>query len=512
MRIRTGLTGLVLLSAATLSGLALPYGAQTAAAAGCTAGTESDFNGDGIRDTAIGDPLAAVGGAERAGLVRVVLGGGKGVSEISQATAGMNATPEAGDHFGLSMATYDADADGCTDLVVGAPYEDIPVGGANLVDAGAVYVIHGSVSGIGTGSPIDDYSQQGFDPTTATEANDWFGFALAAGKTSSGQPYLAIGVPGENVGDVADAGGIHYAQATTKTTVTEDDAGVPGAAEAHDRFGYALTATPRYLAVAAPGESIGDKTFAGGVAVFNHTLTNGVPTALAGLDQEQPGISGSAETGDGFGTAISLAPYRPSGAASETDVLLAIGVPNEDVGTAADAGLIQVVQIPSSGAYKEVNAADRGTTDVEGDPTAGDFFGQRVAIANTAPGSVGTAATMKLAVGVPGHDVTGASDAGAVQVLPALGAAGASDKILARGGGILPGTAAQRDFAGMGLAVSATDLYVGVPYGKSAGESSGVVYVLPWAVAGGGTGTVRTLKPGADGIPDAGRSFGAVIR
>ncbi|MGY5008989.1 hypothetical protein ACWDFR_26120 [Streptomyces sp. 900105755] len=65
-----------------------------AAAATCTAGTTSDFNGDGVQDTVIADPGATVNGAKRAGLVRVILGGGKGVSEISQAITGMDATPQ----------------------------------------------------------------------------------------------------------------------------------------------------------------------------------------------------------------------------------------------------------------------------------------------------------------------------------------------------------------------------------------------------------------------------------
>ncbi|MFB6844786.1 integrin alpha [Streptomyces sp. NPDC056373] len=61
----------------------------------------------------------------------------------------MSATPEAGDQFGFSRSVYDMDGDGCTDLVVGAPYEDVAKDGGRLVDAGAVYVIHGTPTGIG---------------------------------------------------------------------------------------------------------------------------------------------------------------------------------------------------------------------------------------------------------------------------------------------------------------------------------------------------------------------------
>lgn len=142
-------------------------GASPAVADACTAGTESDFNGDGVRDMAIADPQATVEGQANAGLVRVVLGGGKGVSEISQALSGMSANPESGDQFGYSIATYDADADGCSDLVVGAPYEDVTPDSGPQADAGSVYVIHGTPTGIGEGSPIDSYTQAGLDGTRA---------------------------------------------------------------------------------------------------------------------------------------------------------------------------------------------------------------------------------------------------------------------------------------------------------------------------------------------------------
>ncbi|WP_225891287.1 integrin alpha [Streptomyces dioscori] len=460
------------------------------------------------------DPNATVSGQSRAGLVRVVLGGGKGVSEISQATAGMNAAPEIGDEFGRSLATYDADADGCTDLVIGAPYEDVSKDGVELADAGAVYVVHGTAGGIGAGSVIDSYSQAGFDPATANEEYDWFGFALSAGKTSSGKPFLAVGVPGENVGSVADAGIVHYAQAATRMRVHQDSTGVPGIAEAHDRFGYSLSSTSGYLGVGAPGEAIGDETFAGGVTVFSHAVTDNVPTALAGLDQAgaSEGLTGVAEAGDGFGTSISLAPYRPAGSTSNTDALLAIGVPNEDIGTVADAGSATVLHLTPTGTYTEISAIDRNVTDVEGDPIAGDFLGQRVVLTNTSPTVVGTATTMRLAAAAPGEDAGSVREAGAIHTFPALGAPGLSDKIIARGTG-LPGTATARDFTGMGLATTATDLYVGAPYAKTSDEVKGAVYVVPWKnLVSGATDPVKTLKPGTDGLPDSGISFGAVIK
>ncbi|MGA4840000.1 hypothetical protein [Streptomyces sp. G45] len=141
-----------------------------------------------------------------------------------------------------------------------------------------------------------------------------------------------------------------------------------------------------------------------------------------------------------------------------------------------------------------------------------DFFGQRVALAHTAPGAVGTASTVKLAVSVPNQEVGPAENSGAVHVFRGLGAPGTGDQILTRGGGVLPDAPEARDFTGLGLWASATDLYVGVPYSKTVGAQKGVVYVAPWSRVGGGAGEVRTLKPGADGLPDQGKAFGTAIR
>ncbi len=367
MRARTHLAGglaalaNLLLAAMGVVTLASPQ----AAAATCTAGTTSDFNGDGVTDTVIADPDATVNGAKQAGLVRVVLGGGKGVSEVSQATTGMSAAPETGDSFGASVASYDADSDGCSDLVVGAPYEDVVQDGVNVVNAGAIFIVHGTPTGIGAGSKIGGYTQKGLDSTTGIEASDWFGFSLKAGSTASGAPYLIVGVPGENVTvdgkTYSDAGCIEYVQGSTKKPLSQNDPDIPGAVEANDRFGYSLAGTNRYFAVGSLGEAIGDEKFAGGVAVFTHNLSNGMPTPLLGLDQNSTGIAGAPEAGDGFGTSISMTGHRPSDQTYNSDVLLAIGMPGEDVGTLADAGGVAVVRVQSSGAYTQVRKRTGGS-------------------------------------------------------------------------------------------------------------------------------------------------------
>ncbi|MEU1269921.1 VCBS repeat-containing protein [Streptomyces sp. NPDC005799] len=517
MRTRTHLAGglamLAGLFLATTGGVTLT--SPQAAAATCTAGTANDFNGDGVQDTVIADPNATVNGAKRAGLVRVVLGGGKGVTEISQATAGMNAAPEAGDGFGTSYAAYDADGDGCSDLVVGTPYEDVVKDGKNLVDAGVIHIVHGTPTGIGTGSAIDGYSQAGFDSNSTTEAYDWFGFALKAGTTASGTPYLVIGVPGEGVTfggtTYADAGCIEYVQGSTKVSVSQYSTGVPGDPEVNDRFGYSLAGTNRYFAVGTPGEAIGDKEFAGGVTVFSHILSGGMPTPLVGLAQDTDGIGGASEAGDRFGFSVSMTGYRPSDQTYNSDVLLAVGIPGEDIGSIPDAGGVAVIRIQPSGAYTQIAAFDNSVAGVEGGAVADDFMGQRVAITNTDANVVTTSANVRLAVGEPGKDTATVKDAGAVHIFRPLDAAlGTNDKELTRGSG-LPGTATARDYTGVSLVAGSTNLYVGIPYSKEPATNKGVLYVQPWTDVDGTTSTgTTTYRPGAGGLPDAGSAFGAI--
>lgn len=135
-----------------------------AAEAACSGGgTGSDYNGDGIRDTAIADPEATVEDKARAGQVTVVHGGGKGVTVVSQNSANVADSAEAGDRFGYSLATYDADQDGCDDLVVGTPYEDV----GTVRDGGYLQIIYGSTTGIGQGKASKAFVQGADQPLGA---------------------------------------------------------------------------------------------------------------------------------------------------------------------------------------------------------------------------------------------------------------------------------------------------------------------------------------------------------
>ncbi|MFH8799567.1 VCBS repeat-containing protein [Streptomyces sp. NPDC017936] len=459
----------------------------------------------------IADPEATVDGIARAGALHVVYGGGKGTVTLTQALDAVPGVPEAGDRYGFSLAVYDADLDGCSDLAVGEPYEDI----GTAVDSGAVHLIYGSPSGINAGTkPVKEFFQGTDKPLGGgAEADDWVGYAVAAGKTSAGQPYLLIGSPGESIGTVEDAGAFYYVGGTAQTvTMTHQDTeaagAVSGAAEQDDRFGASIAATPTHFAVGTPGEALGSTAFAGGVGLFTHALTSGYPKPIGGLGQDQDTIGGAEEVGDQFGDALAMVPYRPSGATSTTESLLAVGVPGEDLSTTVDAGAVQVFRITASGAYSETAWIDQNTADVDQDAEAGDFFGKRLAAVNTSPNATSTATTTRLAIGVPGEESSEEhAEKGGVQIVPLVGAPGASDQWIDPGYGV-PGTPAPRQLAGLSLAATPSLLYVGMPYGPVEARA---VHGFPWNVASGGAPTV-TIKPGEGGLPATGVAFGATVR
>jgi hypothetical protein len=94
--------------------------------------------------------------------------------------------------------------------------------------------------------------------------------------------------------------------------------------------------------------------------------------ARAALSQQTIGVDGVAEPGDRFGAAVAMRPGLDHG-----DVALVIGVPNEDVGSVADAGLVQVVTVRPS----EITPTRSYTENVAGTPgtvAKGNRFGATV--------------------------------------------------------------------------------------------------------------------------------------
>ncbi|MCP3974578.1 MAG: peptidoglycan DD-metalloendopeptidase family protein [bacterium] len=208
--------------------------------------TSGDFDGDDNLDLAIGVPGDQVGGAA-AGGVNVLYGSGAGLSSSNnelfrQGAGGVSGSSAAGDLFGSALAAGDFDSDGNQDLAIGTPGKQV----TGLDNAGSVAVLYGSGNGL-TGAGDDTWSQDTAGIRGASQADDRFGQKLATGDFSgTGISSLAVGVPGEDLGNDVDAGMTQIIAGKPGTGLSpagdqrwdQKDAGMPGSAQTGDGFGH----------------------------------------------------------------------------------------------------------------------------------------------------------------------------------------------------------------------------------------------------------------------------------
>jgi disulfide bond formation protein DsbB len=114
-----------------------------------------------------------------------------------------NCTP---DEFGAALAAANFGKSSHADLAVGAPQESL---GMAIVAAGAVNILYGSTTGL-TAMDNQFWTQDSPDVADAAEDKDGFGSALFSASFGRGaERDLAIGVPRQDVGPMADAGAVN---------------------------------------------------------------------------------------------------------------------------------------------------------------------------------------------------------------------------------------------------------------------------------------------------------------
>jgi hypothetical protein len=148
------------------------------------------------------------------------------------------------------------------------------------------------------------------------EAYDYYGSSLATGDfNGDGRDDLAIGVPGENVGDIANAGAVNimYGRAEglnywNDRIIHQDQTSVAGVAQAYDYFGTDVatgdTNNDGYadLGVAIPWGNDSGTANAGAVHVFRGRSDYGLRTDNDYIwHQDVTNIDGAAELNDFFG-------------------------------------------------------------------------------------------------------------------------------------------------------------------------------------------------------------------
>ncbi|CAL9565265.1 FG-GAP-like repeat-containing protein [Streptomyces sp. Tu 3180] len=439
--------GVVLVAGA----LAAP-GASAAPAQAPAAGTarpHDDFNGDGYADLAVAAPTATVGGKRGAGYVAVLYGSENGLRTatrqvFSQNTAGVPGSAETDDEFGSALATADLDRDGYADLVVGVAREDTADGGA---DSGLVEVVWGGPRGLSGGAALASGGN-------AHEGLGAHGHLTAGDVDGDGDPDV---VTVENLHDLrvlrgpfgrdgAGAGGEQTVRddfdsrvldlaagdvngdGVTDVAATENDGDEYDARRIVYWQGTRDGLTPYRLVDEADGTrlqggenlDVGDVNADGyddivvGRAVdgYDSDLDNprvkggrvtwipGAPQGPDGaravhLNQDSPGVPGTAEDGDAFGTGVRIGDVDGDG---HPDVVT--GLPGEDLGRVSGAGSVVVLRGTADGLTGAgARAVTQDTADVPGTAEKDDRFG-RAAYLGDANGD----GRADLAVGAPGEN------------------------------------------------------------------------------------------------------------
>ena len=387
---------------------------------------------------------------------------------------------ETGDLFGTAIVIADVNDDGCQDLVVGAP-------GQNS-GAGEVIVQLGATLGLLNGPRM--VLRQGVGGVAGVgAAGNAFGAAIgyAPFNQSRQGASLWIGAPYEDVAGEIHAGAVTRIQLPLSTSgltssdeYTKATPGIPGTARAGDRFGASIRASDAgIVAVGAPDADVHGAKDAGDVTIF--TGFAGSPTAdVLVLSQASRGMPGKAEAGDHFGAALSFdqACYARPGNVIGPKEGLVVGVPGEDVGSARNAGAINVVNdvywLSVAGIDPSLYLTQNSAR-IPGTAETGDHFGAAL-----------DASLSGVFVGAPGNRVGSVRNAGSVSWLDIGGArcrpsvVGAAT--LAQGKNGIPGVAARGNEFGAAVAAS-RGLAIGAPGQIDTGQAA--------------AGTVTSLLPGS---------------
>jgi hypothetical protein len=322
----------------------------------------ADFNNDGYADLAIGMPNydyrpvpSASPFVSDSGLLHVIYGSAAGLQLSLPDDYTYVSDYFAPERLGSTLAVGDFNDDDYADLAVGAPYaNETSTPGPALGGVGRVQMFYGSASGLLIGARLNQYSV--LRSTSTTDANDHFGYALAAGDVNGDTiDDLIIGVE-DGSPTLTSAGQIIVMHGTSSglslaiRLMHQDTTGIPGSRQTGDLFGAALVVADfnddsfEDVAVGVPRESVTGISRAGYVNLIYGSATGLTSTGAQGLSQDSSGISESCDGNDYFGTALAAGDFNGDGKAD-----LAVAAPFDDRPSGTNSGVINVVHGDAAG-------------------------------------------------------------------------------------------------------------------------------------------------------------------
>ncbi|MGV2918565.1 FG-GAP repeat protein [Streptomyces alfalfae] len=353
--------------------------------------SSGDVDHDGYADLIVGAPGERVGG-KPSGSVTVVKGGKNGFTSGGHV---LNAPADTGGRFGEATAWTDLDDDGSAQLAVvsgdnwwyysgagedgrahGLEVDFIPEGirlegmvaGNFKVEDGVGFVLYGERAdggawtahmngGVGDYGYLAEVLGEGDDPTATRDA------ATAGDVNGDGRADLITGNSRNGRGGKGGSVTVRFGgegKFGAPVTYNQASAGVPGADEADDAFGSAVSAGDvtgdglADLAVGVPGETVDTVGGAGSVVLL--TSGGGAFTSGKAWHQETAGVPGVAEAGDHFGTSVRLKDINKNGRAD-----LSTGATGEDIGATQEVGAVWVLRGTANGLTSSSVASFNGT-------------------------------------------------------------------------------------------------------------------------------------------------------
>ncbi|MFE4683525.1 FG-GAP-like repeat-containing protein [Streptomyces sp. NPDC056721] len=175
----------------------------------------------------------------------------QGMSRLWKGTStGLSRTFQSSGYYTVGGVIADVNNDGYGDFI--ARQVD-HVSEMMEYDAGDVRIIYGSASGFSTRTTKINQDTAGVPGVGEAGDNDadygdQFGYSLAAGDvTGDGYPDIAVGVPGEDIGSIREAGAVVLLKGgasgltgTGSQAFNQSTSGVPGASEKGDNFGASV--------------------------------------------------------------------------------------------------------------------------------------------------------------------------------------------------------------------------------------------------------------------------------